>query len=113
MAPILLMLLIGSLLIALVVTFQTKYIDPTLLEVAKYNLYTFPFMFVANTMLFIAFTKGQAIFGSLAVVVGMQIAIYMLAIALFGYFILAQQPSWNTLIGISLLVSAVFFLNRG
>ncbi|KAB2951181.1 DMT family protein [Heliorestis acidaminivorans] len=113
MGQILLLLLLGSLFIALVVTLQTKYIDPNWLDVGKYNLYTFPVMFIANTLLFIAFTKGQAIFGSLAVVVGIQIAIYMLSIALFSYLMLGQQLSWNTALGIALLVLAVFFLNRG
>ncbi len=111
MGQVMASLIIGSILIASIVTFQTKHIQPTWVAVAKYNLAAFPVMLVANTILFIAFTNGQKYFGSLPAVVGTQVGIYMLSLALLGAWWLKQPIGWHTLAGILLLAAGAWLIS--
>ncbi|MBC9782948.1 hypothetical protein H1S01_00300 [Heliobacterium chlorum] len=112
MIQVLLGLLAGSLLIALTVTVQAKFIEPSLWPALRYNLMILPIIYIANTLLNVSFTKGQGSFGSLAVVVGTQVGIYMTCLVIFSAFLLHQYPSWNTLFGVALLVAGAIVLNR-
>lgn len=84
---------LGSLLIALIMTLQVKYVDPIFIDVLKFNIYTFPVLFLANLSLGIGFIKGHQVFKNFPFLLAGQTFIYYLMILLFSVTILGDKIS--------------------
>jgi drug/metabolite transporter (DMT)-like permease len=94
----------GSLLIALVAIGQIRYVEPTLWPALKYNTMVVPLIILANALIFIAFTRATALSYNLPGVVGFQVGIYTLALALLSVLLLNGTISARTLVGIGLIM---------
>lgn len=100
----------ASVLLALVVTWQAKTIDPTLLSIAKYNLLVLPLLYLSNTFLGLGINKGHEITKNLSLMVASQGMIYNLAILVFSILILGNKVSVPKSILAFLLISTGLYL---
>lgn len=83
----------ASVLLALIVTWQTKTIDPNLISIAKYNLLVLPLLYLSNTFLGLGINKGHELTQNLPLMVASQGMVYNLAILLFSIIILGDKVS--------------------
>lgn len=94
----------GSLLIALAGIGQIKFIEPEMLPALKYNLLVAPLIILANSFIFIAFTKATDLSFNLAAAGGLQVGIYTLSLAFFSVLFLNGTIGLRTLIGVGLII---------
>ncbi|SMB91156.1 hypothetical protein SAMN00017405_1427 [Desulfonispora thiosulfatigenes DSM 11270] len=87
------LLTLGSLLIALIMTLQVKFIDPVFIKVLKFNIYMIPLMVAANVSLGMGFIKGQQIFKNFPFLLSGQTFIYYIMILIFSVTILGDKLS--------------------
>ncbi|MDA8097247.1 MAG: hypothetical protein C4575_11395 [Desulforudis sp.] len=104
MLQIVALIIVGSLMIALVAVGQIRFIEPSLWPALKYNLTVVPLIIIANAFIFIAFTRATDLSYNLPGVVGFQVGVYTLALALLSVLILNGSISARTLIGIGLIM---------
>ncbi len=100
----------GSVLLALIITWQTKTIDPNLLSIAKYNLLVLPLLYIANTLLGLGINKAHGISGNLPLWVASQGMFYNLAILVFSIVILGDKVSIAKTLVAFLLISTGLYL---
>ncbi|MFY9175213.1 MAG: hypothetical protein WAO24_07795 [Peptococcia bacterium] len=100
----------ASILLAFVVTWQTKTIDPNLISIAKYNLKVLPLLYLANTFLGLGINTGHKITNNLPLMVASQGMIYNLAILVFSILILSNKASLPKSIIAFLLISTGLYL---
>ncbi len=111
MTAVILYLTSASTLLALVVTWQAKTVDPTFSAIAKYNLMVLPLIYLANTFLGLGINKGHELTGNLPLLVASQGMFYNLAILVFSIFILGDKASVvKTLIAFALISSGLYIL---
>jgi drug/metabolite transporter (DMT)-like permease len=102
---------VGSLLIAFLMTWQVKYIQPQMLDVLKYNAYILLPMWVANSALGMGFIIGHSTFKNFTLVVAGQTFVYYCFLVIFSYFLLGERPDFVRLIlGFSLIISGIYVL---
>lgn len=102
---------IGSLILALTVSWQVKNVNPDWLSVAQYNLKIIPLLFIANISLGMAFIKGNEVVKNLPMLVASQTFIYYIFILLFTIFLLGDKVSIpRALIAFGLMVVAIWLL---
>ncbi len=94
----------GSLLIALAGIGQVKFVQPQLLPALKYNLMVAPIIILANTFIFIAFTKATDMSFNLAAAGGLQVGFYTLSLAVLSVLLLNGTVGVRTLIGVGLII---------
>jgi len=101
----------ASALLAFIVTWQAKTVEPTLLSIAKFNLMMLPFIYLSNTFLGLGINKGHDVTGNLPLMVAGQGLVYNLCILAFSILILGDKVSVvKALIAFALICSGVYIL---
>lgn len=101
----------ASALLALIVTWQAKTVDPTFISIAKFNLLVLPFIYLANTFLGLGINKGHDLFGNLPLMVASQGLVYNLCILVFSILILGDKVSvGKALIAFALISTGIYIL---
>ena len=104
-------LVLGSLGIAVVVTFQNWLYDtPSFITLLKFAVYTTPIMIVANAFLFHGFQVGVK-FARLASIVAFQTGIYLFILSVFGALFFKENISIHTFIGVVLVATGAYIMN--
>ncbi|MBZ4653461.1 MAG: putative rane protein [Peptococcaceae bacterium] len=93
MAIVVTYLAIGSTLLAFLITWQAKTVNPDLFSIAKYNLLVLPAIYIANTLLGTGITKGHDLMGNMPLLIAIQSFFYNLLILLFSVVILKDDIS--------------------
>lgn len=105
------LLVLGSFIIALTVSWQVKYIDPSFISVTKYNLLIAPILLVANISLGIGFIKGHSFYQNLPLMIAAQTFIYYLFILFFSVYLLGDKISLvKTIMAFTLISFSIWLL---
>lgn len=111
MALTLVYFLVGSVLLALLVSWQVKHVAADWLSIAKFYLYSLPILFLANTALALGYARAHAFWQNLTAAVAGQTLIYYLFLLLFSIVILGDKVSLaRSLIGIGFIVAGIYIL---
>lgn len=87
------LLAFGSLLVALTMTLQVKYVDPVFIQVLKFNLLMIPVLVAGNVSLGMGFIKGQKILHNFPLLLSGQTFIYYIMILIFSVAMLGDKLS--------------------
>lgn len=113
MALIVFLLIFGSAMISLVVSWQVKYIPPEFGALARYNLLIAPLIFSANLALGTAFVRAHVIMKNLPFLVALQTFIYYLFLLAFSVLLVGEKVSIaRALLGFTLMVLGIWVLKR-
>ncbi len=106
-----LLLIIGSAILAAMIVWQVKTVPAEAGAVFKYNLYILVPIFIANVTLGIGFIKAHEIFKSMPIVSVMQTTIYYCFLISLSYFILGEKIEISRLFtGFALILAGIYVL---
>ncbi len=111
MPIILLCFFIGSLILALLISWQIKTVPADLLSIAKFYLYTSPILIISNSLLSYGFAQAHNAIKNLPAAIAGQTLIYFLCILGVSLWLLNDKISIiHSIIGILLIVSGIYVL---
>ncbi len=111
MAVVITYLAIGSTLLAFLITWQAKTVNPDLLSIAKYNFLILPAIYIANTLLGTGITRGHDLIGNMPLVISIQSFFYNLLILLFSIVILKDNVSLlKAFLAFCLITAGIYIL---
>ncbi len=111
MLPVMILLATGSFVIALLLTWQVKYITPDLISIARYNLYILPFIFLGNTSLGMGFVRGHKLIDNLPLLIALQSFTYYIFIVALSILLLGDKITvYRGLLGFGLIALGVLVL---
>ena len=111
MAAVIFYLSSASALLALIVTWQAKTVEPTLISIAKFNLMVLPFIYLSNTFLGLGINKGHELTNNLPLMVATQGLFYNMVILLLSIVILGDKVSVvKALVAFALISSGIYLL---
>ncbi len=91
--------------------FQSKYIEPTAMNLFKYNLCIIPITFVLNYIVTLTFSKGYKSLGEMLPVTLIYIAVGVFSYVIVNYIFFKEIPKWNQIIAIILVTIALIICN--
>lgn len=91
--------------------FQSKYIEPTAMNLFKYNLYIIPVTFILNYIVTITFNKGYKSVGEMLPVTLIYVAMGVFSYVIVNYIFFKEVPKINQLIAIVLVIIALVICN--
>ncbi len=113
MALIVSLLVYGSGMISLLISWQVKHVAPELGALARYNLIIIPLIFSANLALGTAFVRAHVVLKNLPFLVALQTFIYYLFLLVFSVLLVGEKISVaRALLGFSLMVLGIWILKK-
>lgn len=113
MAIIVALLIFGSGVLSLLISWQVKNVSPDLSSVVRYNLFVLPLIFAANTALGAAFIRANEVIRNLPLLAAAQSFIYYLFLLAFSVLLVGEKISiGRALIGYGLMAAGVWVLKK-
>ena len=91
--------------------YQSKYIEPTALNMLKYNLCIIPITFVLNYIVNLTFNKGYKSVGEMLPVTLIYLAVGVFSYVIVNYIFFKEVPKLNQIIAIILVLIAFVLCN--
>ncbi len=113
MAIIVALIIFGSGLLPLLLSWQVKHVSPDFGSVTRYNLLILPFIFAANVALGVAFIRANEVVKNLPLLVAAQSFIYYLFILAFSILLIGEKISiGRAVVGFGLMAVGVWVLKK-
>lgn len=91
--------------------YQSKNIEPTFINLLKYNLYIIPITFVLNFIVNLVFNKGYKSTGQMFPITIIYIAVGVFSYVIVNYLYFKETPKLNQIIAIILVLIGLIICN--
>lgn len=91
--------------------YQSKNIEPTFINLLKYNLYIIPITFTLNFIVTLIFNKGYKAVGQMLPVTIIYIAVGVFSYVIVNYLYFKEAPKLNQIIAIALVLIGLIICN--
>lgn len=91
--------------------YQSDHIEPTLINLLKYNLCIIPITFILNFIVTITFNKGYKIVGSMLPVTLIYVGVGVFSYVITNYLYFRELPKINQVIAIVLVTLGLIICN--
>lgn len=91
--------------------FQSKYIEPTAMNLLKYNLCIIPITFILNYVVTLTFSKGYKSVGEMLPVTLIYVAVGVFSYVIVNYIFFKEIPKINQIVAIILVLIALIIGN--
>ncbi len=91
--------------------FQSKYIEPTAMNILKYNIAILPITFLLNYIVTLTFNKGYKSIGEMFPITVVYIAVGVFSYVIVNYIFFKEIPRINQIISIVLVLIALIICN--
>lgn len=113
MATIVALIIFGSGLLTLLLSWQVKHVSPDFGSVIRYNLLILPLLFAANVALGVAFIRANGVVKNLPLLVAAQSFIYYLFLLAFSVLLIGEKISiGRAVVGFGLMAVGVWVLKK-
>ncbi len=113
MTVIFALLVFGSASLAFLISWQVRYVQPELGQVARFNFAMLPLIFAANIALATAFIKANGVFKNLPLLAAAQSFIYYMFIVAFSILLVGEKISpGRAVAGFGLVAAGIWVLKR-
>ncbi|WP_028559557.1 hypothetical protein [Paenibacillus pinihumi] len=99
-----LLLLAGLLGVNLVISYQSKHIDPNFWMTLKYQLYVLPLYLIINMCIGYGIKLGYKAAGSLSFALIASKGLEIFISLLMGFIFMKEVPGWRTWTGVALIL---------
>lgn len=113
MAIVVALLIFGSGVLSLLISWQVKHVSPDFSSVVRYNLLILPFIFAANVALGAAFIRANEVVKNLPLLAATQSFIYYLFLLAFSILLVGEKVSvGRAFVGFGLMAAGVWVLKK-
>ncbi|NLI12619.1 hypothetical protein [Pelotomaculum propionicicum] len=113
MAFILVLLVFGSAVLAFMIAWQVRYVQPEFLSVTRFNLYMLPLILAANIALATAFIRANSLLKNLPLLAAAQSFFYYMFVVGFSILIVGEKISLGrAALGFGMMAAGVWVLKK-
>jgi hypothetical protein len=107
------LLVFGSAVLAFIISWQVRYVQPELGQIVRYNFMMLPLILAANIALATAFIRGNAVLKNLPLLAAAQSFIYYMFIVAFSIILVGEKVSLGRAVaGFGLIAAGVLVLKK-